>query len=212
MRSSLELRANWILICLETRLRGATPMNTMRRSGLVAGSVLSLVLLAGCVSQSDYDALKAQNEALQHQLDTQSSELAAAKSQIGRLQGAIKYTVNSDLLFPSGGWQLSARGKQIIARMAAKLAPGQQQKLLVKGYTDNTPIGPRLSSQGITSNAILSQKRADDVMQYLISQGAKPELVAAHGYGEADPVAPNTTAQGRAKNRRVELTLENEAG
>lgn len=187
-------------------------MNIMRRSSLVAVSVLSVALLAGCVSQSDYDALKAHNDALQQQLDTQSAELAAAKTQISRLQGAIKYTVNSDLLFPPGGWQLSARGKQIIARMAAKLAPGQQQKLLVNGYTDNTPIGPNLARQGITSNEILSQKRADNVMQYLISQGAKPELVAAHGYGEADPVAPNTTAQGRAKNRRVELTLENEAG
>jgi outer membrane protein OmpA-like peptidoglycan-associated protein len=44
-------------------------------------------------------------------------------------------------------------------------------------------------------------------MQFLISQGVRPELVSAHGYGEADPVAPNNTAAGRAQNRRVELTL-----
>ena len=44
-------------------------------------------------------------------------------------------------------------------------------------------------------------------MEYLISQGVKPDLVSAHGYGEASPVAPNTTAKGRAQNRRVELTL-----
>lgn len=187
-------------------------MNVMRRSGLIAGSVLSVALLAGCASQSDYDALKAQNQALQQQVDTQSAELAAAKTQIARLQGAIKYTVNSDLLFQPGGWQLSARGKEIIARIASKLAPGQQQKILVNGYTDNTPIGPNLARQGITSNKILSQKRADNVMQYLISKGVKPQLVAAHGYGQADPIAPNTTAEGRAKNRRVELTLANEAG
>ena len=175
-------------------------MNIMPRSGLIAASVLSVALLAGCASQSDYDALKAQNQALQQQLDAQSAELAAAKTQIARLQGAIKYTVNSDLLFRPGGWQLSARGKEIIARIASKLAPGQQQKILVNGYTDNTPIGPNLARQGITSNKVLSQKRADDVMQYLISKGVKPQLVAAHGYGEADPVAPNTTAEGRAKN------------
>jgi len=126
---------------------------------------------------------------------------------ISRLQGAIKYTVDSDLLFPPGGWQMSASGKQVIARMASKLAPGQQNKLLVAGYTDNAPIGPALRRQGVTSNEILSQKRADSVMQFLISQGVRPELVSAHGYGEADPVASNNTAAGRSQNRRVELTL-----
>jgi len=78
---------------------------------------------------------------------------------------------------------------------------------VVNGYTDDAPVGPGLRQQGITSNQILSEKRADAVMQYLISQGVKPELVSARGLGEADPVAPNNTAQGRAQNRRVEITL-----
>ena len=75
------------------------------------------------------------------------------------------------------------------------------------GYTDNAPIGPDLQRQGVTSNQVLSQKRADAVMQYLISQGLNPNFVAARGLGDADPVASNDTAQGRARNRRVELTL-----
>jgi chemotaxis protein MotB len=77
----------------------------------------------------------------------------------------------------------------------------------VTGYTDNAPIGPELQRQGVTSNQVLSQKRADAVMQYLISQGLNPNLVTAQGLGDADPVASNDTAQGRARNRRVELTL-----
>ena len=88
-----------------------------------------------------------------------------------------------------------------------KLAPGQQKKLVVSGYSDNAPIGPELRRQGITSNQVLSQKRAEDVMQYLISQGVKPNLVSAQGFGDARPVASNATAKGRAKNRRVELSL-----
>ena len=48
-----------------------------------------------------------------------SNQVAADKAQISRLQGAIKYTVNSDLLFPSGGYQMSDRGKQIISGFAA---------------------------------------------------------------------------------------------
>lgn len=182
-------------------------MNTPLKSGRVIGSLLSAIVLAGCVSQSDYDALKSQNQELQQKIETQSAQIAAANVQISRLQGAIKYTVNSDLLFTPGGWQLSTRGKEIIARMAAKLAPTQQNKLVVNGYTDNTPIGPQLMREGITSNQELSQKRADNVMQYIISQGVKPDLISAHGFGEADPVAPNDTSKGRAQNRRVELTL-----
>ena len=77
----------------------------------------------------------------------------------------------------------------------------------MNGYTDNVPIGPGLQRQGITSNLELSQKRADTVMQLLIAQGVKPDLVSAQGLGEADPVASNDTPQGRAQNRRVELTL-----
>jgi outer membrane protein OmpA-like peptidoglycan-associated protein len=48
-------------------------------------------------------------------------------------------------------------------------------------------------------------------MQFLISQGVKPNLVSAHGFGDANPVAPNTTAEGRT-NRRVELTLGGPVG
>jgi chemotaxis protein MotB len=166
-------------------------------------------LLSACVSQSAYDQLQAQNQQLQQQNSQLTSQVAADKAQICRLQGAIRYTVNSDLLFPSGGYQMSDRGKQIIAGMAAKLAPTQQQKILVSGYTDNAPIGRALQREGITSNQVLSQKRAENVMEFMISQGVKPDLVSAKGFGDTDPVASNDTPQGRAQNRRVDLSLAN---
>ncbi len=136
-----------------------------------------------------------------------STEATANKAQICRLQGAIKYTVNSDLLFPSGDWQMSDRGKQIISNMASKLAPTQQNKVLVSGYTDNAPIGAALQRKGITSNEVLSQKRAENVMAFLFTQGVKPDLIAAQGFGDTNPVASNDTAKGRSQNRRVELSL-----
>ena len=177
------------------------------KGGLVLFPVLAAVLLSACVSQSKYDELQAQYQKAQQQNAALSNQVAADKAQICRLQGAIKYTVNSDLLFTSGGWQMAGRGKQIIANLAAKLAPTQQNKILVSGYTDNAPIGPALARQGITSNEILSQKRAEDVMTYIISQGVNPDLISAQGFGDSNPVAPNNTAQGRAQNRRVELSL-----
>jgi chemotaxis protein MotB len=69
------------------------------------------------------------------------------------------------------------------------------------------PIGPELRQQGVASNQDLSMRRAQTVVQYLISQGVNPNLLTAQGLGDTDPVAPNNTAQGRAQNRRVELTL-----
>src|SRR6516165_4715845 len=168
---------------------------------------MASALLSACVSQSAYDQLQTQNQQLQQQNATLSAQVAADKTQICRLQGAIKYTVNSDLLFPSGGWQMSDRGRQIIGNMAAKLAPTQQNKVLVSGYTDDRPVGPALARQGITSNQDLSQKRAENVMAFLITQGVKPDLISAKGFGDADPVASNDTPQGRSQNRRVELSV-----
>jgi chemotaxis protein MotB len=172
---------------------------------------MAFVLLSACVSQSKYDELQAQYQQVQQQNSALSAQVAADKTQICRLQGAIKYTVNSDLLFPSGGWQMNDRGKQIIANLAAKLAPTQQNKILVSGYTDNAPVGRALHREGITSNQILSQKRAENVMEFLLSQGVKPDVISARGLGDADPVAPNDTAQGRAQNRRVELSVPGSA-
>ncbi len=164
----------------------------------------AMLVLAGCVSQQKYDTLDAQYQQLNQ---TMSAEVASNQMHITRLRDAIKVSINDELLFPSGGWEMPVAAQQTIRKIVPILAPKQQAKLLVNGYTDNVPIGPGLKSQGITSNLELSQKRADTVMQFLISQGVNPSLVSAQGFGEADPVASNDTPDGRAQNRRVELTL-----
>ena len=176
------------------------------KRGVLMLPLMASILLS-CVSQSKYDQLQAQYQQAQQQNSALSAQVAADKAQICRLSGAIKYTVNSDLLFPSGGWEMSERGRQIMGNMAAKLAPTQQNKVLVSGYTDNKPVGPALARQGITSNQDFSQRRADNVMAFLISQGVKPDMISAKGLGDADPVASNDTPQGRSQNRRVELSV-----
>ena len=165
---------------------------------------IAMLLLAGCVSQQKYDALDAEYQQLNQ---TMSKEVATNQMQITRLQNAIKVTVNSELLFPSGDWQMPAEAQQTIGKIVPILAPNQQTKIKVNGYTDNVPIGAGLMRQGIESNLELSQKRAENVMQYMISHGVKANMVSAQGFGEKDPVASNDTAEGRSKNRRVELTV-----
>ena len=207
-----------------------TILGLTRRVWLLLG--VAAVLLAGCVSQGKYDDLEGKYHALQGQYNDlqgqyqqlqqasaaqaaqSATEMAALKKEIdagkvhvSRLQNAIKYTVNSDLLFRSGSWEMSPQGQEIIAKLVPQLAPFQQSKLVVNGYTDNAPIGQALQRQGVTSNEVLSQKRAEEVMEYLIAHGVKPDMIAARGHGEADPIASNKTAEGRAQNRRVEVTL-----
>ena len=169
------------------------------------------LLIVGCVSQQKYEASQQRNAELEAQYqqlnETMGSEIAAHELHIARMQDAIRVSLNDDLLFPAGGSDRAAAARTRVAKVAAILAPHQKNKINVNGYTDNTPIGPELAKQGITTNLILSQKRADTVMQFLISQGVKSNLVSAHGFGDADPVASNDTPEGRAQNRRVELTI-----
>jgi chemotaxis protein MotB len=186
-----------------TNEQGGT-MKISRHYRHVLAALMPIALLTGCVSAQKYDALDAQYQQLN---TTMSAEIAANQVHISRLQGAIKVTVNSELLFPSGGWQMPPAAQQTIARIAPILAQQIQEHIVVNGYTDTTPIGPELAAQGVTTNVILSEKRANTVMQFLISQGVNPAMLSEQGFGDANPVASNDTPQGRALNRRVELTL-----
>jgi len=186
-------------------------MSEMKFSQILAMMFAVMFALTGCVSQQKYEAQQQKYDALQARYDqlnqTMSSEIGAKQMHVERLQNAIKVTVNDQLLFPSGDWQMPATAQQTIAKMVPILAPMQQTKIMVNGYTDNVPIGPGLKRQGISSNLVLSQKRADNVMQFMIAQGVNPALVSAQGLGDADPVASNDTPEGQAQNRRVELML-----
>ena len=186
-------------------------MNRLTIASVVGAGLL--LTLPGCVSKQTYEESQQKNADLEQeyqQLNEQmGAELGSKSMQIERLQNAIKVSINSQLLFPSGRWDMSENAKQSIAKVAAILAPHQKTKIVVNGYTDDTPIGPGLMKEGVTSNLVLSQKRAESVMQYMISQGVKPSLISAQGFGDANPVASNSTAEGRAQNRRVELTLAN---
>jgi chemotaxis protein MotB len=145
----------------------------------------------------------------QKRLPAIQAQLEEAK----RLQSGATVPVTPDTerdLFPSGGYQLSAAGERALADFVHKLGPGQAQMMVehitVTGYTDTQRIGPDLARQGITTNEILSQKRADAVKKYLVSLGLHADLIETRGLGPADPVASNDTAGGRQQNRRVEIT------
>lgn len=173
----------------------------MKRISSVVGRRISAVaiplaalLLSACVSESQYDAVVAENQQL--------------KAQLSQSQAEQKFVVADDALFPSGGYQLSAQGQQALKNLVPKLTGLQNAKIVVYGYTDNTPVGPELQRQGIANNLDLSAKRAATVASFLVSQGVNPNITSAKGFGDTHPVASNDTPQGRAQNRRIEITIQ----
>ena len=162
---------------------------------------LAAVMLAACVSQSAYEKQGAE-------LQQARAQSAAEQSQITKMQQEQKWVVAGDMLFPEGGYQLSANGKQALNQYVPKLQNLQNAKVVVYGYTDNLPVGPQLQRTGIANNVDLSSKRADTVVAYFRAQGVNPNILSAKGFGDTHTVAPNDTPQGRAQNRRIEIVLE----
>jgi Flagellar motor protein len=165
---------------------------------------LLVCLLSACVSEQRYDALEQKYETMERQL---SAEIAADQVTITRLQGELKVTLKDEILFPEGGWQLNPQAKATLGKIVPSLIGLQQTRIVVNGYTDNVPIGPELKQMGIESNLELSSRRADTVVAFLQAQGVNPNLLSAQGFGETHPVASNDTPEGRAQNRRIEVTL-----
>lgn len=104
--------------------------------------------------------------------------------------------------FATGSTEIPAENKAILNQAADLLKQLPQTKLLVKGFTDN--IGQP------EANKLLSQKRAQSVVNYFIQQGVDKSQFTAIGFGEANPVADNTTKEGQFKNRRIEFELQSD--
>jgi chemotaxis protein MotB len=167
-----------------------------------AAAPLAALLLSACVSQSTYDALQAQNQ----QLEAKNQQLRA---QITALQREATFVEAGDLLFPSGGYELSTAGKtELSQNIVPKLTGLQNAKVVVYGYTDNRPVSPAMRKQGINDNLTLSSRRAGAVVTFLVSQGVNPNIISAKGFGDTHPVAPNNTVAGRAQNRRIVITVQ----
>jgi chemotaxis protein MotB len=162
--------------------------------------VLATILLTGCVSANKFDALQAKYQQL---LASYNSDQA----QIQMLDGKLKVTFKDEILFPEGGYRLTAQSEAVLAKLVPAVSGLQQTKVVVDGYTDNVPIGPELQREGIATNFDLSSRRADSVVDYLRRQGVSPALMSAQGFGATNPVASNDTPEGRAKNRRIEVSL-----
>ena len=117
-------------------------------------------------------------------------------------------TMAADLAFGRGSYTLTHPGKAKLDQILPALRALQGAKVVVYGYTDNSPVGAALKKKGIIDNLDLSSRRADAVVRYLRTKGVDPNLMSAKGRGDTHPAAPNDSAGGRAQNRRIELVVE----
>lgn len=118
-------------------------------------------------------------------------------------QGKINEKIAGKIVeFNTGSDQLTAKGKAVLDEMVPIFKEHPNDSVEIGGYSD---------SQGDDAkNLVLSDRRAASVKAYLVSKGLSDTRFSAKGYGEAQPVADNNTADGRQKNRRIAFTVKGE--
>jgi chemotaxis protein MotB len=157
--------------------------------------------------------VKAREEQVQKVSSTYESLLEKMKSEISKGQVTIselkgKLTVNmvDSILFDSGKAEVKKGGLEILGKVISILKDVNDKSIRIEGHTDNVQIVGVLAKRYPT-NWELSAARAINVARYLQDQGIDPGQLSAVAYGEWKPVATNDTAEGKAKNRRIEIIL-----
>lgn len=147
-------------------------------------------------SQTQYDALVKQL----------SAEVQKGELQVRQYQNMLSVDVAEQIFFDSGRAALKDSGKEVLAKVGEALKSYDKKIIRVVGHTDNVPLA-RSIQKIFPTNWELSVARATNVVRYLQEVGIPPERMVASGRGEYSPVASNDTAEGRQKNRRIEIML-----
>lgn len=154
----------------------------------------------GAIIGNHMDKVKKQAEAVQN---AQVESVTDANG----LQ-AVKVTFDSGILFTTGSSTLSSTAKSSLNNFSNVLKQNTDCDVAVQGYTDNAGWKNSTAEQSAEKNLALSQQRAQAVTSYLNSLGvSNSQIRSTTGFGESNPVADNSTAAGKAQNRRVEVYL-----
>jgi chemotaxis protein MotB len=138
-------------------------------------------------------------------LSSLQKELKAGQIQVKQLRDGLSVNVAQDILFDSGSAALDENGKEVLQRVAVQLKKSNYQ-VVVTGHTDNKPIGAGLVKRYPTNWELAAARSASVVRLFAHSGLASSRLLVA-SVADNEPVAANNTAEGRAKNRRIEIRL-----
>jgi chemotaxis protein MotB len=124
---------------------------------------------------------------------------------IEQRDGKVYVSMENKLLFGSGSWAVGTEGRKAVQQLGSVLGENPDIAVLIEGHTDNVPYA---GSGQVKGNWDLSTKRATAIVQILRENNSiKPDNLTAAGRGEFAPIATNDTAEGKAKNRRIEVIL-----
>lgn len=126
----------------------------------------------------------------------------AGTIKVGFRDGRLVVELDDDILFDSGRARLKKEGQEALAELTGPLKQVNRD-WIVAGHTDNVPI----KTAKFGSNWELSTARAIEVVNFMTENGMPAETIGAAGYAEFDPIADNSTAEGRAQNRRIEIIM-----
>jgi len=169
----------------------------------------NLDLIASLKTQvADLQKEKEMAGQMAHNLEQEMrADLESKDVTISQLQGRLTVTIVDRVMFDSGEATLKPAGAAVMQKIAALLSAHPELKIHVIGHTDNVPIRPTAQSR-FASNWELSAARALAAVHCLTERGGvDPRRVGAVAYGEFRPIADNATPEGRAKNRRIAITI-----
>ena len=200
----------------------------MTRNLVVSAVVVASLAAGGCVSTSKYDQMEAEknrqiaalqeektaletaSKQSQSQYDTLvkqlSEEVQKGQLQVRQYQNMLSVDVAEQIFFDSGRADLKDSGKEVLAKVGEALKSYDKKIIRVVGHTDNVPLAKSIQKI-FPSNWELSVVRATNVVRFLQEVGIPAERMVASGRGEYAPIASNDTAEGRQKNRRIEIML-----
>ena len=214
-----KMKALILTLCTGMIMMGCNNLGKGTTIGAVGGAVLGAVVGklagntavgaavgtavgagAGALIGKHMDKVKAQAEAVKN---AQVESVTDANG----LQ-AVKVTFDSGILFTSGSSTLSSTAKQSLKNFSSVLIQNTDCDVAIQGYTDNQGWKNSTAAQSADKNLTLSKQRAQAVTSYLQQCGvSSSQIRSTEGFGEANPVADNSTAAGKAQNRRVEVYM-----
>ncbi len=157
------------------------------------------------ISIEDITGLRIRQNAMVENINDFINKTHQSKNiSVQTLNNKIIITITGRILFNSGSASLNQNALPVLDEIAALVFKYPEYVINIKGHTDDVPI----ATKQFPSNWELSAIRATTVLKYLIKKGVKPDRLTATGYGDVMPLVPNTSAENRAINRRVEFVLE----
>jgi chemotaxis protein MotB len=181
-----------------------------------ATTLAEVAQLKGKLAESQtriQELAKEKDAAVQTHQSLEDEMRAALESKdvtISQLQGKLTVNILDRVMFDSGEAELKPAGAAVLRKVAEVLAQHPNLKVHVIGHTDNVPIRAAARHR-FPSNWELSTARATAAVRFLTEiAGVDPRRLGAVGYGEFRPVADNATSEGRARNRRIAITILSE--